>query len=796
MPNDHQYDAASIQVLEGLEAVRKRPAMYIGDTSARGLHHLVYEVVDNSVDESLAGYCSKIKIILYRDGTVSVQDDGRGIPVDEHVKLKKSALEVVLTTLHAGGKFDSESYKVSGGLHGVGVSCVNALSEKLSVEVSRNGSLYTQEYEKGIPLGPVQKGRNVRTSGTMIRFLPDASIFEVVEFSFDVLASRLRELAFLNKGIEISLEDRKNDKQTTFRYEGGIASFVEHINANKESLHKKNFYIEKEKEGVTVEVALQYNDSYSENIYCFANNINTHEGGTHLSGFRSALTRSINSYAKQNNLVKDISGLNGEDMREGLAAVISVKVPEPQFEGQTKTKLGNREVQGIVESVLNDSLASFFEENPSVAKAIVAKVLSAARAREAAKKARDLTRRKGLLESNSLPGKLADCSEKNPELAEVYLVEGDSAGGSAKMGRDRKFQAILPLQGKIINTEKSRLDKLLNNNEIRTLITALGTGIGEKEFDISKLRYHKVIIMTDADIDGSHIRTLILTFLYRQMRELIERGYVYLAQPPLYKVKKGKKETYIQDDAELTEHVFKLAVNGVTVRSVNDETWELEGPALLALMKSIRKYHNLLDLMGRHFLIEKSIIENMLFANLADPVSLKDFSPEQMANLAVDAKLLSKEVDEKEALFLSYKNKNGLDCECSLNFINRMEYQDLLDLYTNKISPLPKGPFTLKTQSDSGEEALKCKDLYDLNLEMEKSGRKGMEIQRYKGLGEMNPEQLWETTMDPKNRCLVRITLNDFVEADEIFSILMGNTVEPRRCFIEENALRVNQLDV
>lgn len=800
MSEGHQYDAGSIQVLEGLEAVRKRPAMYIGDTTVRGLHHLVYEVVDNSVDEALAGYCTDIDVVIHSDGSLSVADNGRGIPVDMHKKLNKPALEVVLTTLHAGGKFDSNSYKVSGGLHGVGVSCVNALSTTLEVEVRRDGYLYTQTYERGRPVTELSQVKKVKDSGTTVRFVPDDTIFDTVDFSFDILAARLRELAFLNKGIKILLRDEKNGKESTFKYDGGIMSFIEHINTNKEPLHKKIFYVEKEKEGVTVEVAMQYNDSYSQSLFCFANNINTHEGGTHLSGFRAALTRTINAYGKENKLLKDIGALSGDDMREGLAAIISVKIPDPQFEGQTKTKLGNREVQGIVESVLNEALGAFLEETPSAARAIVAKIVNAARAREAAKKARDLTRRKGLLESNSLPGKLADCSEKNPERTEIYLVEGDSAGGSAKQGRDRKFQAILPLKGKIINAEKARLDKMLSNDEIRTMITALGTGIGEQEFDISKLRYHKVIIMTDADIDGSHIRTLILTFLYRQMPELVERGYVYLAQPPLYKVKKGRREQYIQDDPELIAYILSSALEGVTVECPEDKEFSLSGAKLVTTVKFAKNYYDNLTHLSRHYYVDQDVIEGLIYSESKSRQDVRDLSSSDLKKIAPQSKLEDRfdSREEVQSDILIYVNEHKETVECNLNLMDTAEYKKIFDIYHKKLKELPVGPFevSFKDESKKKNEPVTLDDLKKLNEFFEERGRDGIEIQRYKGLGEMNPEQLWETTMDPAKRVLVRVDLEDAVEADETFSILMGNTVEPRRRFIEENALRVQQLDV
>ncbi|MCL7414658.1 MAG: DNA topoisomerase (ATP-hydrolyzing) subunit B [ANME-2 cluster archaeon] len=629
---DKQYDAGKIQVLEGLEAVRKRPSMYIGSTDTRGLHHLVYEAVDNSIDEALAGYCENIEVTINRDNSVSVLDDGRGIPVDMHEKYHKSALEVVMTMLHAGGKFDAESYKVSGGLHGVGVSVVNALSEWMEVEVYRNENIYFQRYQRGKPMGDVVIRGDTDRTGTKSTFKPDYEVFETIDFSFETISKRLREMAYLNKGIKITIRDERTGDEKLFHYEGGIIAFVEHLNKNKNALHHPPVYFQKTKNSTQVEIAIQYNDSYTETVFSFANNINTHEGGTHLSGFKAALTRAVNDYAKDRGLIKGSEKLSGEDIREGLTAIISVKLTEPQFEGQTKTKLGNSDVKGIVETLVGEGLREFLEEHPKEADNIIGKSVLAAQARDAARKARELTRRKSALEVSSLPGKLADCSEKDPALCEVYLVEGDSAGGSAKQGRSRAFQAILPLRGKILNVEKARLNKILKNNEIRALITAIGTGLGD-DFDQAKARYHKIIIMTDADVDGAHIRTLLLTFFYRYMKQLIEMGYVYIAQPPLYRIKKGKVTQYVYTDAE------KMA-------------------------------------------------------------------------------------------------------------------------------------------------------------KVEELGGQGVGVQRFKGLGEMNPDQLWETTMDPQTRTLVQVTLDNAMDADEIFTVLMGDKVEPRREFIEQHAREVKNLDV
>ncbi|MBI1883236.1 MAG: DNA topoisomerase (ATP-hydrolyzing) subunit B [Chlamydiae bacterium] len=992
-----RYDATTITVLEGVEAVRKRPSMYIGDTSVRGFHHLVYEVVDNSIDEALAGFCKKVDVVVHADGSLSVTDDGRGIPVDIHKTEKKPAVEVVLTTLHAGGKFDHESYKISGGLHGVGVSVVNALSEWLEVEVKRNGKIYHQRYERGKTVSKLTVIGNSKATGTQVTFKADDEIFGELEFNFETLSNRLRELAFLNSGIEITLKDERKNLDRTFKYDGGIVSFVEHLNKNKTLIHNKVIYVQKEKEGFIVEVAMQYNDGYSENIFSYANNINTIEGGTHLSGFKSALTRTINQYIKKNELLfkGESLDISGDDTREGMTAVISVKVPDPQFEGQTKTKLGNSEVQGIVEQIVNEGLGGFLEENPPTARKILDKILTAARAREAARKARDLTRRKGALDSAALPGKLADCSETDPAHCELYLVEGDSAGGcfsgdvrvaladgrnlsfkelveeyqkgiknycytlnikgsveigeihaprltqreakvikvildndeeiictpdhlfmladrtfkeaqnltaddslmplyqedsmvgacqvdsteydkirqgigdenrlkygtlstrfldedtykfidsvshynhrikavialdesldvydlevlrthnfalasgvfvhnSAKQGRDRRFQAILPLRGKLINVEKARLDKVLNNNEIRMMITALGTGIGASDFDISRLRYHKVIIMTDADVDGAHIRTLLLTFFYRQMPQLIEKGYVYLAQPPLYRVRRKKTERYVESDSEMNKFLIDLGCEGLMLMRLSDKKEfnekqiadlasalvQLEHWALLIARKGVQ-INSFLKM--RHpkthelpiYLVRVQGKEHFLF----DDAELAKFVGEEEKKGKKEVEVVTgdgKEAKGREAVEVF----ELFEAREMVKILSKLEDKGFDMKYCEERSEKPL--YRLKEQ-DREDEIF---SLQELALKIKEQGRKGLSIQRYKGLGEMNPEQLWETTMDPEKRTVMKVTMEDAVEADEIFTILMGDQVEPRRQFIEAHALHVRNLDI
>jgi DNA gyrase subunit B len=783
MKPEQKYDATTIQVLGGIEAVRKRPAMYIGDTTSRGLHHLVYEVVDNSIDEASAGYCNKIEVTVHTDNSVSVEDNGRGIPVDIHKKMNKPALEVVLTTLHSGGKFDHRVYKVSGGLHGVGVSCVNALSEWLEAEVKRGGKVYHQSFERGQTKTKLKVIGKAKNTGTKITFKADKEIFKEISFSFDILSQRLRELAFLNKDIEIILKDEKSEKEASFKFKGGIVSFVEYLNRNKEVLHKKIIYFQKEKEGIQVEGALQYNDSYLENIYSFANNINTIEGGTHLSGFKTALTRALNQYAKNKNLLKDISNISGEDAREGLSAVVSAKIPNPQFEGQTKTKLGNSEVEGLVSSVTFEALSSFFEENPSVVNKIVDKALLAVRAREAARKARELTRRKGALDTASLPGKLADCSENNPEFCELYIVEGESAGGSAKQARDRNFQAILPIKGKILNVEKARLDKVLSSEEVRTIISALGTGVGE-EFDISKLRYNKIIIMADADVDGSHIRTLILTLFYRHMLSLVEKGFVYIAQPPLYRIKKKDWEEYIHTEKEMNDIVLSLGTKSALLGRIAKEANTFTQKELEKIIQSLitieqlelslerkgvpfKKYIEAIDEKKKKYPAHKiTVQQNPVFVSDEDEIS--DYGEIE-------------ELDHVE-IYESHEIR-----KVNEDFIK-------VGISLKEYLPQEKDLFLLK--GEEGAEEIRCNNLRVVLEEVRKFATKGMHIQRYKGLGEMNPEQLWESTMDPQKRTLIQVTLEDTVEADRIFTILMGDQAEPRREFIQAYAHEVKNLDV
>ncbi len=819
-----KYDATTIQVLEGVDAVRKRPAMYIGDTTSRGLHHMVYEVVDNSIDEAMAGYAASIEVVVHADNSVTVIDDGRGIPVDIHKTQNKPALEVVMTTLHAGGKFDHKAYRVSGGLHGVGVSVVNALSEWLEVEVRRDGKIYHQEYERGKAVSKVKVVGAAKTTGTHVTFKSDKEIFlSGINYSFDILSNRLRELAFLNKDLKIRLKDeRAKGREVEFQFSGGIVSFVEFLNKNKNVLHKKVIYFAKEKDGVQAEIAMQYNDGYAESIFTFANNINTIEGGTHLTGFKSALTRTINQYCKAKNLLKNEGGsISGDDVREGLSAVVSIKVPNPQFEGQTKTKLGNSEVEGIVESIINEALGSFLEENPPVANKIIEKAVLAARAREAARKARELTRRKGALEGASLPGKLADCQETDASLCEVYLVEGDSAGGSAKQGRDRRFQAILPLKGKILNVEKARLDKALSNEEIRTIITAIGSGIGE-EFDIAKLRYHKIIIMCDADIDGSHIRTLLLTFLYRQMPALVENGHVYIAQPPLYKIKRGKREEYIQTEDDYNNLLLELGSEGMTLTRIKDKN-QFTDKQLKSILDA------LIELEGLSNAIERSGVSLSKYVSLrhkkTKKLPLYMVKVEGEAHFLYNDDELSKYIGEEEEP--KAKSKAGPGESKSKKEEKKPELkskaQDYIEFYEAReiekiVDKIEKLGVSIEEYDVAEEEAGKKppkketkKSVFTIKQEkahegffslkevlgyVKTVGKEGMAIQRYKGLGEMNPIQLWETTMDPEKRTLLKVMLEDAVEADAIFTVLMGEAVEPRREFIEKHAHEVKVLDI
>ncbi len=799
-----EYTADSIKVLEGLEAVRKRPAMYIGSTGTVGLHHLVYEIVDNSVDEAMAGFCKNIDVVIHVDNSITVTDDGRGIPTEMHSIQKRSAAEVALTVLHAGGKFDSDVYKVSGGLHGVGVSVVNALSEWLELEIKQNGKVFQQRYERGAPQAPLAVSGTTTTTGTKITFKPDFQIFEDRDYSYDVLSQRLRELAFLNRGLKISIADERSSKKQTFFYEGGIASFIEYLNKNKTPLHPAPIYLSKERDGVFVELAFQYNDSYVEQVFSFANNINTQEGGTHLVGFKAALTRTVNAYATASGLLKNgAEALSGEDVREGLTAVVSVRLPNPQFEGQTKTKLGNSEVKGIVEAMVNESLGSYLEENPLVARKVAEKGLNAARAREAARKARELTRRKGVLDSTSLPGKLADCQEKDPAHSELFIVEGDSAGGSAKQGRDRKNQAILPLKGKILNVEKARFDKMLSSDEIKVLITALGAGIGSEEFDIAKLRYHRIVIMTDADVDGAHIRTLLLTFFYRQMPQIIERGYLYIAQPPLFKIKRGKTERYIKDDSRMEDFLLDLAAEDIELFSPEQQGW-LTGDRLTSTLKKLVQFERTLDKFRRKRL-DVMVLRAVLLDGSFNKAYLKD--EEKLKGVAAQVEEYLKKFhpktrtewaiekdEEHDALRLRFDSKyDAVHSSIILdeNFITTPEFRELQSL-----SPaiLGLGAPVYKVR-EKGEEK-NFNDTGKLTRYVLDLGKKGLAIQRYKGLGEMNPEQLWQTTMDPEKRTFLQVTVEDSIKADEIFTILMGDAVEPRRAFIQRHALEVKNLDV
>ncbi|EAT15617.1 DNA topoisomerase (ATP-hydrolyzing) subunit B [Desulfuromonas acetoxidans] len=790
---ENNYSAENIKVLEGLTAVRKRPAMYIGSTSSQGLHHLVYEVVDNSIDEALAGFCDSVYVTLNVDGSVTVEDNGRGIPVDWHATENKSAAEVVMTVLHAGGKFDSDTYKVSGGLHGVGVSVVNALSSKLELEIRRNGKIYEQTYETGIPKTDLKEVSDTIKKGTKITFWPDASIFETVEYSYEVLSKRLRELAFLNAGVRVTITDDRTEKVQEFYYEGGISSFVEYLNRAKNPLHNNIIFFNGEKEGVQIEIAFQYNDGYDEKIYTFANNINTHEGGTHLVGFKAALTRTMNAYATANNLLKNIkASVSGDDLREGMAAVISVKVPDPQFEGQTKTKLGNSEIKGYVETLINEKLAVYLEENPQVAKKILEKGIEAARAREAARKARDLTRRKGALDGLSLPGKLADCQEKDPALSEIYIVEGDSAGGSAKQGRDRSNQAILPLKGKILNVEKSRFDKMLTSNEIRTLITAMGAGIGKDDFDIAKIRYHRIIIMTDADVDGSHIRTLLLTFFFRQMPEIIERGYLYIAQPPLYKLKKGKKEIYLKDEETLLDYLLSIGVENCSI-DMNNGDKIIRGKQIIPTLKNIIDYDNLFEKLihkGIKRELLKIFVENKIQFNFEDLVDLNPLvNTLQQAASHAEFTLL----ENPARILFTLGNVRARIDQKSLDILSSHEYKLLLQSFKQLITITKEDVVVIQQEEKEPVSVNDREELLDFFLSRAK---KGQYIQRYKGLGEMNPEQLWETTMDPEKRVLLQVKIEDAVATDNIFTVLMGDQVEPRREFIENNALNVSNLDI
>ena len=799
------YDSTSIKVLEGLEAVRLRPAMYIGSTGEMGLHHLVYEVVDNSVDEALGGYCTEITVTIHDDNSVTVIDNGRGIPVDLHEEEGVSAAQVVMTKLHAGGKFDSKSYKVSGGLHGVGVSVVNALSERLELEIWRDGYTWQQEYACGAPQAPLAKaGRAGKRTGTSVTFKPDASIMEMTEYNYDTLAQRLRELAFLNKGLKITLSDERVDpeKKTEFLYSGGISEFIKHLNRGKTVLHDKPIHFEAERETptgtLTMEVALQYNDGYSENVFSFANNINTVDGGTHLSGFRSALTRTINAFGQQAGLFKDVKeNLTGDDVREGLTAVVSVKVPQPQFEGQTKGKL-NSDIAGFMTQFVNDKLGEYFDKNSTVGRKIVGKAIEAARAREAARHARDLTRRKGTLDSGGLPGKLADCQEKDPERCELFLVEGESAGGTAKQGRDRRFQAILPLKGKILNVEKARYDKMLAHEEIRCMITALGTGIGKDDFDVARLRYGKVIIMTDADVDGSHIRTLLLTFFFRHMTELILRGHVFIAQPPLSRIKKGKSEKYIKDEKEFTKEIMRRATENLTLEihsNGNGARAVLEGVELRTFLLNLDEYEQMFHKVERR-LRDARVVEAL--SNIELKVDHKAEFQEE-ANLVPVLEALRKlgvnpemrRDEEHSSYAVIFHDSTNAERPIGLALAAQPEFRRFRAL-ARAIARFNEPPFVV-VKSERREAQPNWLDL--LNY-VKNEGKKDASVQRYKGLGEMNAEQLAETTMNPAKRTLLQVRLEDAVECEEIFSTLMGEDVEARRKFIEENALDVKNLDV
>ena len=802
------YGAEQIQVLEGLGPVRKRPGMYIGSTGPSGLHHLVYEVVDNSIDEALMGHCNEIDVVIHADGCCTVDDNGRGIPVDEHKKKKRPAVEVIMTTLHAGGKFDKGAYKVSGGLHGVGVSVVNALSEFLEVKVYKEGSIYYQKYERGKPKFDLENIGSTHKTGTSIRFKPDSLIFETTSFNFDVLAGRLRELAFLNKGITISISDELSEKKHTFSYDGGVVSFVRYLNQNKTPISEP-FYFRKTKDQTEVEIAMEYNSSFKEKILTFVNNINTREGGTHLSGFKTGLTRSVNEYIRLNQsafkLRKEMS-LSGDDTREGLTAVISLKIPEPQFEGQTKMKLGNSEVKGIVEALVYEELGYYFNESPKAATSIIGKAISAASARIAARKARDLARRKGVLESSSLPGKLADCSERDPKKSEIFLVEGDSAGGSAKAARDRAYQAILPLKGKILNVEKARIDKILSNEEIKTVITALGTGIGSEEFNIEKLRYDKIIIMTDADVDGAHILTLLLTFFYRYMKELVDFGKIYIAQPPLYKVKKGRSETYLDDDSAMIEFLADNFKDEFIFQNCDGtKRVSLEGQSLIETYLAFGSLKHLFQKTERKPFLGK----------------LVDFVLKEQQEFTIEALSEDKECEELRRGLEEYlstdtfpavvekseseKGTEFLDIECEIENLKTRKSlfkKDLIDaelstLYHNRKSiAIPPEMLPGEISTKNGNIVKKIFNYFELMEFLDTQARKGLTIQRYKGLGEMNPEQLWETTLNKESRKLLQVKLDDDIEADRVFSVLMGDEVAPRRKFIEDYAKEVKNLDI
>jgi DNA gyrase subunit B len=792
MTTKKRYTASNIKVLKDLLAVRKRPAMYIGNTSTEGLHHLLYEVVDNSVDEALVGYCNQIDIRILSDNSIVVKDNGRGIPVDIHKSEKLPALEVVMTKLHAGGKFDNKSYKVSGGLHGVGVSVVNALSEYLDVEVYLHGNVYHQRYERGVTVCPLEVIGKTKRRGTSICFRPDEDIFENIDFSFDIIRQRMRELAFLNTGLKINIFDDRTHKEKKLFYEGGIVSFVEYLNQNQDIIHPKPIYISGEKNGVTIEIALQYNRSYIQKLFSFANNINTREGGSHLVGFKTALTRSVNSYLQGNHLGKNVR-LTGDDVREGITAVISVKLRDAQFEGQTKSRLGNSEVKGLVENLVYEKLTCIFEENPTIIKNILNKVIQAATVREAAQKARDLTRRKGVLSENFLPGKLADCQEKEPKRSEVFLVEGDSAGGSAKQGRDRRFQAILPLRGKILNIEKARFDKMLSSEEIRTIISALGTGIGQEEYNILKLRYDKIIIMTDADVDGSHIRTLLLTFFYRQMPDLVEQGHLYVAKPPLYRMKEGNEEIFFHNEDSYNSYLID--------RVSGKETIWVEGKKQITGKKLRLLLHTMIDYLDTINRLAAKGYSSRFLSYICQKKISQDLIKDRDLTIVLSQQLKEEDFFTKDVVFDEEHNRyelllkdqkdNGFHFKFNWELLTSPEFQRLLKL-DQELDELNR-PFFLVGDEKSKIRIETKEKLVEYLVD---KARKGTIIQRYKGLGEMNPEQLWQTTMNPEKRSLVKVTIEDAIAADEIFTLLMGDKVEPRREFIQNNALEVTELDI
>jgi DNA gyrase subunit B len=808
---NYKYDEDNINVLKGLEAVRIRPAMYIGNVDVQGLHHLVYEIVDNSIDEAMAGFCDTIDVTIHTDKSVSVIDNGRGIPVGMHKTENMPALEVVLTKLHAGGKFDHDSYKVSGGLHGVGVSVVNALSEFLEVEIHLNGKIYYQTYARGHKTSELAVTGETSNRGTKIRFKPDVQVLTTDEFSYEILSRRLRELAFLNKGLTITIEDERSDQKERFKYDGGLSEYVQHMNRRQTALHEP-ILIEGEKNNTQVEIAIQYNDSFNEKLLSFANNINTAEGGFHLVGFKTGLTRCINQYAVNADLTKNLkSKISGDDVREGLTAIVSVRIMSPQFEGQTKTKLGNSDVKGVVESLLNEKLSIFFEENPNVGKKIIAKAAEAARARDAAKRARDLVRSKGLLADSTLPGKLADCQASNPAEREIFIVEGDSAGGSAKLGRDRKIQAILPLRGKILNVEKARFDKLLRSEEIKNLIIALGTGIGPEEFDIEKIKYHKVIIMTDADVDGSHIRTLLLTFFYRQIPEIIEKGYLYIAQPPLFRVGKGKNEVYLKDEKEYTDYILKRACDQKVVET-RDPGNRMSGHELFIFISDLAELYFALQRLQKQG-IYQDLAELLMKCGMEDKTFLQDHDKmKELQSLlkrngydasdvewheernVYEMTVVYAEVDILNQLFAPSTGKNQNPIKIGRGLVYSTDYQNALVLY-KKISQYNHPPFYVSSV-EKNAEPIGIDDKQKLIQYLIEEGKKGVSIQRYKGLGEMNPVQLWETTMDPHTRNLLQVKVENIVETDDIFTILMGDEVEPRRNFIQSNALEVSVLDI